>query len=325
MMTPAALRMRILGTLLSSTLKLSEMTLAQIESDQKKQKRIPRNFLTNFILGGLQKGIDTEDRTIQGPGGDLPIRIYKPAGTNVSDRKPLIIYLHGGGWMLGGIPQGDWMCSVASRDVDAVVVSVDYRLAPQFKFPAGVEDCYAALLWCFEHAGSLGADAGRIGFMGESAGANLSAVACLMAKERGGPLIRHQALIYPPTDATMSGESFQTNKVAPILRTVDAEAVYRHYLEPGVDRMDWRLSPLHAPDHVGLPPATIIIGAHDPLRDDGVMYADKLKKSGVQVELKEYLAMPHAFINFPHLARDAKAAMSEVTRAQRIYLGDQRK
>lgn len=324
-MTPPALRMRILGTLLSSTLKLSEMTLAQIEKDQKKQKRIPRNFLTDFILGGLQKGIDAEDRTINGPGGDLPIRIYKPAGANVSDSRPLVLNFHGGGWMLGGLPQGDWMCSVVSRDVDAVVVSVDYRLAPQFKFPAGVEDCYAALLWCFEHASSLGADAGRIGVMGESAGGNLSAVTCLMAKVRGGPEIRYQALIYPATDATMSGDSFQTNKAAPVLRTVDAEAVYRHYLGPDVDRTDWRLSPLHAPDHSGLPPATIVVGAHDPLRDDSVMYADKLKKSGVPVELKEYLAMPHAFVNFPHLARDAKAAMGEVTRAQRIYLGNQRR
>ena len=319
-MTPVPLGMRILDVLLRPVLTLSTMTTEQIEKGQTTQ--IPQNFVTNLLIGGLQKGIQVKDRLIDGPDGSLPIRIYTPEHAVNSGPRPLVVYFHGGGWMLGNLRSGDWMCSTVARDVDAIVVSVDYRLAPKFKFPAGIEDCYAALVWCWKNAASLGAEPDRIGVMGESAGGNLSAAVCLMTKARGGPKILHQALIYPATDATMSSESFRTNKDEVILTTADVKAVYRHYLGQDVDSRDWRLSPLFAPDHSALPAAIVVVAGHDPLRDDGVRYAEKLGKAGVPVTLKEYAAMPHAFVNFPHFARDAKAAITEITQAQRAHLSN---
>ena len=321
-MTPLPLRVRILGALFraSPSKTISKMTLEQIYKSQ--TTALPQSFVTDLLLGGLQKGVQVEHLTINGPGGSLPLRIYTPEHAATSGPRPLVVYFHGGGWVLGNLRLGDWMCSTVARDVDAVVVSVDYRLAPKFKFPAGVEDCYAALVWCYENAASLGADPDRIGVMGESAGGNLSAVVCLMAKARGGPKISHQALIYPATDATMSAESYRSNKDALILTTADIEATYPHYLGQDVDRRDWRLSPLHAPDHSALPPAIVVVAGHDPLRDEGAQYADKLKKSGVPVTLKEYVDMPRGFTNFPHFCRDAKAAFGEITQAQRTYLSN---
>jgi acetyl esterase len=300
---------------LSPTMSIVNMSLDQIEKSQ--TVVLPKNPLTDFLLGGMQKGVKVEERTIKGPGGHLLLRIYTPQHA-ASGPRPLVVYFHGGGWVLGSVSMGDWMCSTVARDVDAVVVSVDYRLAPKYKFPTGLEDCYAALVWSSENAASLDADARRIGVMGESAGGNLAAVVCLLAKERGGPRIRHQALLYPATDGSMSTESYQVYEDAIILSAADVRTFYRHYLEPDTDPVDWRISPLHAVDHSGLPPATIAVAGHDPLHDEGILYAEELTKLGVPVTLKEYPAMPHGFANFPHLGRDAKPAFIEITQAQRV-------
>lgn len=226
----------------------------------------------------------------------------------------MIIYIHGGGWVIGSVEMGDWMCSTTALEVDAVVVSIEYRLAPRHKFPAAVEDCYAALLWCSENAAALSADATRLGIMGESAGGNLAAVTCLLARERGGPQIRRQALLYPVTDGSISTPSYRHNKDAIILPAADMRAFYHHYLPAGAGPLDWRVSPLHAPHHAGLCPAIIIVAGHDPLHDEGVLYAEKLRACGVPVILKEYPAMPHGFANSPHLARDAAPALNEIAR-----------
>lgn len=319
-MEPLPLGMRFLGTLfrLVPGSSVANMSLEQIEKSQ--AMVLPKNPLVDLLLGGLQKGVRVEDCSIDGPGGRIRLRIYTPERPTSSAR-PLVVYYHGGGWVLGNIRGGDWMCSTVARDVDAVVISVDYRLAPKHKFPAAVEDCYAALVWSSANAASLGADGSRIGVMGESAGGNLAAVVCLLAKERGGPKISHQTLLYPATDVSKSAESYQACKDSIILSVADMGTFRSYYVGPDTDPMDWRLSPLHAADHPGLPPAIIIVGGNDPLHDDGVAYAEKLTQAGVPVDLKEYPAMPHGFANFPNFNRESKDAFAEITRGQRNALG----
>jgi acetyl esterase len=192
---------------------------------------------------------------------------------------------------------------------------VDYRLAPRHRFPAAVEDCYAALVWAAENAADLGAG-GPIAVMGESAGGNLSAVMCLLARDRGGPAISHQTLLYPATDMTKVPAA---DDKTPFLSRSDMFAYRRLYLgdaDPG----DSLVSPLLAADHSRLPPALIQVGEHDPLREDGVRYADALRAAGVPVRLTEYAGMPHGYLNFPGLCRIAPQALAEICAQQAAAL-----
>jgi acetyl esterase len=227
-----------------------------------------------------------------------------------------VVYFHGGGFVFGDLRGGDWICGTVARDVGAIVVSVDYRLAPKHPFPAGVDDCFAALVWAAAHTDELGADAGRIGLMGESAGGNLAAVVALMARDADGPVVRHQSLLYPVTGAYGS-ESRRANADAFILTAADMSKFDELYAG---DRNDWRVSPLAAPSLAGLPPALIVVAGHDPLHDDGVQYADALRAAGIDAQLIDYPAMPHGFLNFPRFARDAKPAMAAVVAAQLTVL-----
>jgi acetyl esterase len=228
-------------------------------------------------------------------------------GSGGSGTRPLVVYFHGGGFVLGELRMGDWLCSQVASNVGAVVVSVDYRLAPRHRFPAAVDDCYAALLWATENAGSLGAG-GPVAVMGESAGGNLSAVVSLLARDRGGPAISHQVLIYPATDMTVEAPATATT---PFLTAPEMRAYREHYLADA-DPRDTRLSPMLAEDHSKLPPALILVGEHDPLRDGGVRYAAALRAAGVPVRLTEYVGMPHGFLNFPGLCRWAPQALAEI-------------
>jgi acetyl esterase/lipase len=194
------------------------------------------------------------------------------------------------------------------------VVSVDYRLAPGHRFPAAVDDCYAALVWAAENAAGLEAD-GPIGVMGESAGGNLSAVMCLLARDRGGPAISHQALLYPPTDLTKEPAA----KATLFISEPEARAFRQHYLGDA-DPRDPRVSPLLAGDHSKLPPALIQVGEHDPLRDDGIRYAAALRAAGVPVRFTEYVGMPHGYLNFPGLCRSAPQALAELCAEQTAAL-----
>jgi acetyl esterase len=228
----------------------------------------------------------------------------------------LVIYYHGGGFVFGDLRGGDWIAGTVAHDLDAVVVSADYKLAPKHPFPAGVEDCYEVLEWATANAASLGADASRVGVIGESAGGNLAAVVALMARERGGPAVHHQALLYPVT-TTQDTPSRLANADAFILTKADMDRFDELYAG---DHTDWRESPLLATSHAGLPPAIIIVAGHDPLHDDGVLYADALRADGVEVKLIDYPAMPHGFMNFPRFARDAAPAMKAVIASQRAVL-----
>jgi acetyl esterase/lipase len=286
-------------------------------------RHMPSNGFTNRMFGTVLPGTEVRDLTISGPGGDLPVRVYRPVAAGAGPR-PLVLYIHGGGFVFGDLRMGDWMCSSVAVTVGAVVVSVDYRLAPAHPFPAAVDDCYAALTWAAENAADLGAAATTtgqaaaplIGVMGESAGGNLSAVLCLLARDRGGPKISHQALLYPPTDMTRVSP---TGTKWLIISEPDMAAFRRLYLGDA-DPADPRLSPL-AGDHSGLPPALIQVAEHDPLRDDGVRFAAALRSAGVPVRLTEYVGMPHGYLNFPGVCRSARQAMAEICAEQAAALG----
>jgi acetyl esterase len=188
------------------------------------------------------------------------------------------------------------------------------------RFPAAVEDCYAALAWAAGHAAELGAG-GPVGVMGESAGGNLAAVACLIARERGGPGISHQALVYPAADLSDSGSMRSASKSSPFLSGPEMAAYNRLYLGPDGDAGNPWASPVLAADHTGLPPALIQVAEHDPLRDSGKRYARVLRAAGVPVRLTEYIGMSHGFVNFPGLTRTAHQAMAEACAEQRAAFG----
>ena len=287
-------------------------------------REMPDSRLTNWMFGEVAPGVVTEDRAIPGPGGDIPVRVYRRSGASADPSRPLVIYFHGGGFVLGFLRMGDWLCGQVAAQVGAIVVSVDYRLAPTHRFPAAVEDCYAALSWAAANAAELGAG-GPVGVMGESAGGNLSAVMALLARDKGGPALAHQALIYPAVDMTEEGmatASRQANPNAPFLSGEEMTAYRKLYLGDA-DRSDYRASPLLAASHEGLPPALIQVGEHDPLHDDGVRYADKLRAAGVPVRLTDYVGMPHGFLNFPGLARSAPQALAEIIAEQKAALSGQ--
>jgi acetyl esterase/lipase len=311
------LRLRAWGWLTRRMVSVAKMSDAEVIAFQAKQ--VPVNAVTNWLFGAVAPGVDVADRSVPGPAGDLKVRVYRqPAGgTATNAGRPLVVYFHGGGFALGSLDMGNWICGLVAASVGAVVVSADYRLAPSHVFPAAVEDCYAALAWAAGNAAELGAT-GRIGVMGESAGGNLAAVSCLIARERGGPAISHQALIYPATDMTRAAPA-TADPHAPFLSAAEISAYKRLYLGPHGDPANPWASPLLA-DHAGLPPALIQVGEHDPIREDGVRYAAALRAAGVPVRFTEYVGMTHGFVNFPGLSRAAHQAMAEVCAEQSAAL-----
>jgi acetyl esterase len=313
-MAPIDRRVRVLGWVLQRQASVADMSEARIVAMQ--SRNVPSNALVNRIFGGVTPGTEVRDLTIDGPAGQIPVRVYRPADAQVADR-PLILNIHGGGFVFGNLRLSDWLCSSVAVTVGAVVVSVDYRLAPLHPFPAAVDDCYAALAWAADNASLLGAATPpRIGVMGESAGGNLSAVMSLLARDRGGPRIGHQALLYPPTDLTRIAPATQKWL---ILSVPEMHAFRRMYLG-NADPADPRVSPLLAADLAGLPPALIQVAEHDPLREDGARYAAALRSAGVPVRFTEYVGMPHGYLNFPGVCRGAPQALAEICAEQRAAL-----
>ncbi|HEX3963309.1 MAG TPA: alpha/beta hydrolase [Trebonia sp.] len=304
----------------------SVVTRGEAATVAMQSRKIPDGGLVGWILGKAVPGTVVGDRSIPGPGGDIPVRVYAPAGAGaragvdaVSGPRPLVLYFHGGGFVFGGgLRMGDWVCSQVATNVGAVVVAVDYRLAPTHRFPAAVEDSYAALVWAAKNAAELAAE-GPIGVMGESAGGNLSAVICLLARDRGGPAVSHQALIYPAANMTAHGKSAATPQM-PFLSPAEMNAYRAMYLGPDGDPADPMASPLLAEDHSKLPPALVQVAEHDLLRAEGISYAAALRAAGVPVRLTEYVGMPHGFLNFPGLSRSAPQALAELCAEQTLAL-----
>jgi acetyl esterase len=255
-----------------------------------------------------------EERVIPGPAGDIPIRLYWPlAEAGGASVVPAIAYYHGGGHVIGSLDTHDLIARNLCAGAAALVASVDYRMGPEHRFPAAVEDSFAALEWLHAHAASLGADPKRLGVHGDSAGANLAAVVALMARDRGGPRLRLQSLIYPVGDYTLSAPSYATFAQGNGVLTREAMRWFAyHYLRSPADAADWRASPLRAASFAGVAPAIVVTAECDVLHDDGENYADALRRAGVPVEYREYLGMIHGFFGMVPVVDDAIAAQREV-------------
>ncbi|MEJ2867711.1 alpha/beta hydrolase [Actinomycetospora sp. OC33-EN08] len=302
-------RVRLLGRAMRRTASISSMSPQDIERAQ--QQGAPPAVLGR-LFGRRRRGVEVDDRVVDLPGGRRRLRVYRPSAASRENR-PVVVNFHGGGWVLGSVEGGDWLCSNVAADVDAVVVSVDYRLAPADRFPVAVEDCYEATSWVAEHADELGGDAGPLAVMGDSAGGNLAAVVSLLARDRSGPAIASQILIYPATDLTLSSPSLTSNADQPVLSTDEVRAFRGHYLgDDASAARDPRASPLLATDHAGLPPALVQVAEHDPIRDDGSRYAEALRAAGVPVRFTEYVGMPHGYLSLPGVCRSAPQALHEV-------------
>jgi acetyl esterase len=235
---------------------------------------------------------DIVDKTISGPAGDIPIRIYTPDGHGLF---PIVVYFHGGGWVLGSLEVVHGPCTVIANRAHAVVVSIDYRLAPEHPFPAAVEDCYAATKWVADNAALLNGDTERIAVAGDSAGGTLAAVVALMARDQGYPSLAYQLLIYPATDVRYDTASYAANGQDYFLTTDLMKWFHRHYLLSEDQAEDWRASPLRAADLSGLPPAHVITAEFDVLRDEGEAYAARLQEAGVEATIRRYQGQIHAF------------------------------
>ncbi len=252
-----------------------------------------REATKGFIdLQGEPEEIATEDRTIPGPAGEIPIRVYTPAGEGP---KPVIVYFHGGGWVIGELDTVDNPLRRIANRTGAVVVSVDYRLAPEHVYPAAFDDCYAATAWVAEHAAELGGDPERVAVCGDSAGGNLAAAVAIAARDRQGPRLAAQLLIYPVTDFDFTTESYRQNGEGYLLTKGSMQWFWAHYLGAQDLGKDPYACPARADDLAGLPPAFVATAEFDPLRDEGEAYAANLRIAGVDVTAKRYDGMLHGF------------------------------
>lgn len=269
-------------------------------------------------MGRPQPVAKVEDLRISGPECDLPVRVYTPLA---DEPFATLVYFHGGGWVIGSIETHDGLCRAIADAAGAIVVSVDYRLAPEHPFPAATEDAYAATRWVAENAARLGAGDGRVAVGGDSAGGNLATVVCLMARDRGGPAITWQLLLYPITDYKLDTPSYRDYAEGHLL-TRDAMAwFWRHYLSGGADREHPYISPLRASSLAGLPPALVITAECDPLRDEGDAYARRLAESGVPVTSTCYPGMVHGFVRRSRLLDQGGEALDQIGREWRRVLG----
>src|SRR5437762_8459041 len=259
-----------------------------------------------------------EEQMIPGPGGSIRLRLYWPKAAGAGSAVPAIVYYHGGGHVIGSLDTHDFVARNLCAGAEALVASVDYRMGPEHKFPAAVEDSFAALEWVHANAKALGADPDRIGVHGDSAGANLAAVVALMARDAGGPRLRLQSLVYPVADYTMKSASYDTFAEGYGLLTRAAMVWFQqHYLRSPADAEDWRASPIKAASLAGVAPAIIVTAECDVLHDDGAGYAEALRRAGVAVEYREYAGMIHAFFGMVPAVDDAMNAQRAVSAAFR--------
>ena len=303
-----------LNTLLAATAAAGMPDLGDLPPEIGRQ--VYRQILA---AGDLPKAdVGVEDRKLFVLGGAIGLRIYRPRRQN--GLRGVVLYCHGGGFALGDLDAYDAVCRSLCFESGCIVVSVEYRLAPEHPFPAAIEDCQAALAWVHAHAEEIGGDPKRLAVCGDSAGGNLAAVLALGARSQGIAL-RYQVLIYPVTSAapgdlpshTEFGEGYVLSRKA-------MEAFSRHYFGGDGRAPDWRGAPLLADDLGGLPPALVLVGAYDVLRDDGVAYANAMMEAGVQVSLIEYSGMSHGFINMAATMTAGRLALSQVASALRHAL-----
>ena len=286
-------------------------TTGGVEASRQRFRELPRRE--------VHQEVQAEDRTIEGPGGAIPVRIYRPP-TTLAGRPPVVVFLHGGGWSVGDLDTYDGEARSHAVGAEAVVVSVEYRLAPEHPYPAAVDDVWTATQWVAAHADELGVDADRMAVAGDSAGGNLTAVVAQLARDAGGPPIRFQLLWYPATTWDVSLPSFTENAEAPVLNLAAVTGFSRWYLgDMDLSQMPATLAPARAADLTRLPPAYIAVAGHDPLRDDGLRYAELLSAAGVPVEVHNAGTLIHGYLGYagvvPAATEAAERGLSALRRA----------
>jgi acetyl esterase len=238
---------------------------------------------------------------------DVAVRVYSPEGPGPL---PVVIYFHGGGWVSGDLDMHDSTCRRIANRARAVVVNVDYRLAPEHRFPDAFDDAWVAVQWTHDHAAELGGDPGRLAVAGSSAGGNLAAAVALRARDERAPRIDLQVLIYPVLDSRLDTDSFRENAEGYLLTATQMEWYWNQYVPDTSDRKDWRVSPMHADSLAGLPPAIVVVAEHDPLKDEGEAYASRLQEEGVAAEVTCYEGQIHGFMGFLGFVADAEVALN---------------
>lgn len=263
---------------------------------------------------------EVSDRTIPGPAGDIPVRVYRP---DAPGPLGVLVYYHGGGWCIGDLETHDEVCRTLADRAGVVVVAVDYRLGPEHRFPAAVEDAIAAGEWVAANAAELGGDPQRLAVGGDSAGGNLATVVALHARDAGTiPGLRFQLLVYPSVDMRFSGYPSMTENAEGYLLTRQGMDWFReHYLSDPSDVEDWRASPITDQRHDGLPPALILTAEFDPLRDEGAAYAETLRSAGVEVTHTNYDGMVHIFFQLGPLVSGGRRAVDEAAAALAVAIG----
>ncbi|MEO1592430.1 MAG: alpha/beta hydrolase [Cyanobacteria bacterium J06632_22] len=293
------LSIRILSWLLKRRRPVYDLSLTDIEA----RNATPlEGGLAWIFLGTKQPLPKVVDRSLPGRHGNIPIRLYYPRlGTGL----PLIVFFHGGGWVTGSLSTHDRFCRRIAKNTGALVMAVDYRRAPWHKYPVPLEDCYDAVLWAASEATSLGANPAQLIVVGDSAGGNLAAAVCLMARDQAGPAILRQILLYPALDGTLSYPSHRHYADAPLLSQAAVHFYRAQYMNTPADLTAAYFSPLLAKTLEQLPPAFILTAEYDPLHDEAKAFAEKLQAAGGTAIYKDYPGMVHAFLMFPRFCSSA--------------------
>jgi acetyl esterase len=260
---------------------------------------------------------NVETRRVPGPAGEIPVRIYTPAGGGAH---PAIAFFHGGGWVIGNLETHDGTARKLANASGCTVMSVDYRLAPEHRFPAAAEDCYAALRWLAANAAALGVRADALAVAGDSAGGNLAAVTAQMARDRRGPELAFQLLVYPVVAPDFETQSYRENADGYLLTRDVMRWFWDQYVPDAAERTSPYASPLAARELAGLPPALVITAEYDPLRDEGEAYARALRESGVPVTASRYDGVIHGFFSFADFMEQGKRAVEQAGAALRAAL-----
>lgn len=273
-------------------------------------------------LGGTDiHGCEIHDISLPGPAGDIAARRYRPAGSTAGAAHPVLVFYHGGGFVVGDLDTHDAICRLTCRDAEVVVLSVDYRLAPEHPAPAALHDAYAAFRWAYDHAAELGGLPGHVAVGGDSAGGNLAAAVAMRARDDGGPAPILQWLLYPVTDVAAQTRSRTLYADGYLLTKHDIDWFTDQYVgRSQLDPSDPRVSPLRAADFSGLPPALIAVAGFDPLHDEGDQFATALRDAGVVVDLRRMRSLTHGFVNLFPLGGGSATATTELISALRAHL-----